>query len=200
LAFLPDLKTMETDFLQDTTAEIELGNLRVLIRQLAKEDLPSLEWEGEYSHFRRLYAMAYKRAKHCRAVLWIAEANGEKIIGQLFVQLDSERRELADGKRRAYIYSFRIRPTFRGLGVGTLMLSVAEADLKKRGVEMVTLNVGRDNMSAHRLYKRQGYRIVAAEPGVWQYIDDRGRMRTVHEPAWRMEKKILWNDSNHSII
>jgi ribosomal protein S18 acetylase RimI-like enzyme len=181
---------MKTNFLQGKPEEIKLENLGVLIRQLTKEDLPSLEWEGEYRHFRRLYAIAYKRAKRHGAVLWVAEAIDKQIIGQLFVHLKSHRRDLADGERCAYIYSFRVRPTFRGLGVGTSLLRVAEADLTQRGIKWVTLNVGRDNLSARRLYERQGYRVVANEPGLWQYIDDRGRLTTVHEPAWRMEKKL----------
>jgi ribosomal protein S18 acetylase RimI-like enzyme len=58
-------------------------------------------------------------------------------------------------------------------------------------VGIATLNVGQDNPAARRLYERRGYRVVGAEPGVWQYVDHDGFVRTIDEPAWRMEKKLL---------
>ncbi len=163
-------------------------------RQIRKSDLPSLEWEGEFSHFRRLFAEAYQSALLGRAVLWLAEIVEVELIGQLFVQLSSGRPELADGDYRAYIYGFRIKSAYRGHGVGTRLLTVAEDDLVKRGYSRVTLNVGRDNPDARRLYERSGYRVVAAEPGRWSYLDQYGRRRDVHEPSWRMEKAL--NSSN----
>ena len=163
----------------------------IVIRHLVKADLPALEWDGEYSHFRRLYARAYQRSQKKRAVLWVAEMVEVGVIGQLFVQLAGERAELADGEHRAYIYSFRVQPPYRRFGVGTRLLQTAEQDLFERGMRTVTLNVGRENHEARQLYERLGYRVVAPEPGRWRYIDDRGRVRTVHEPAWRMEKLLM---------
>lgn len=161
---------------------------RVVYRHVTRADLPALEWDGEYSHFRRLYAQAFERARAARAVLWLADLQDEEIIGQLFVQLNSQRPELANGENRAYIYSFRVRSAYRGLGVGTGLLQVAEADLEARGFCQITLNVARENGAARRLYERHGYRVVAPEPGHWHYIDHRGRLREVNEPSWRMEK------------
>jgi ribosomal protein S18 acetylase RimI-like enzyme len=152
--------------------------------------LPSLEWDGEYRHFRRLFADAFRRSQRGEAVLWIAELPETGIIGQLFIQLDGIRSGLADGQERAYIYGFRVRPDFRGEGVGSLLLSTTETDLRSRGFVQIALNVGQDNPDARRLYERFGYRVVAAEPGVWSYLDDQGRLRQVNEPAWRMEKQI----------
>jgi ribosomal protein S18 acetylase RimI-like enzyme len=161
---------------------------RVIYRHATRMDLPALEWDGEYAHFRRLYAQAFERARNGRTVLWLADLPDKEIIGQLFVQLNSQRPELANGVSRAYIYSFRVRSAYRGAGVGTGLLRVAEADLVARGFLQVTLNVARENLEARRLYERQGYRVVAPEPGRWHYIDHRGRLREVNEPSWRMEK------------
>jgi ribosomal protein S18 acetylase RimI-like enzyme len=52
------------------------------------------------------------------------------------------------------------------------------------------LTVARDNLDAQRLYERLGYSTVAAEPGRWQYRDQYGRLRSVHEPTYRMEKPL----------
>jgi ribosomal protein S18 acetylase RimI-like enzyme len=166
------------------------GQEQVIIRVLKKNDLPELEWGGEYTHFRRLFADAYESAQRGRSVLWVAELPGMGILGQLFVQLTSGRSELADGYQRGYIYGFRLKPLYRSRGIGTQMMEVAEQDLLRRGFQWVTLNVGRDNPQARRLYERRGYRVVANEPGEWSYYDDKGVRRQVHEPAWRMEKKL----------
>jgi ribosomal protein S18 acetylase RimI-like enzyme len=157
-------------------------------RHIQKSDLPALEWDGEFSHFRRLFIEAYQSAMQGRAVLWLAEVVNMDLIGQVFVQLNSGRPELADGSFRAYVYGFRIKPAYRGYGVGSRFLDVVEADLIKRGYSRVTLNVGRDNPDARRLYERCGYQVVAAEPGRWSYLDQNGKRHEVHEPSWRMEK------------
>ena len=164
---------------------------RLIIRHTTQDDLPGLEWDGQYTHFRRLFEKAFRRAEEGEAVLWVAELPLTGLIGQLFVQLESHRTEFANGRSRAYIYSFRVRPPYRGAGIGSLLMQTAETDLGKRGYQRITLNVGRDNPDAHRLYKRFGYIVVADEPGRWSYLDQNGHRRHVHEPSWRMEKELL---------
>lgn len=163
----------------------------ISIRQIRKADLPDLEWDGEYTHFRRLYAEIFQSAISGKAILWGVFYPQEGLIGQVFIQLTSARSELADGKQRAYIYGFRIKSSFRGYGIGTFMLHFIEHDLVKRGFNQVTLNVSLDNPGARRLYERNGYHIVANEPGNWSYLDHHGHRRNVHEPAWRMEKILI---------
>lgn len=164
----------------------------LIIRTVQKSDLPALEWDGEYRHFRRVFADAYERSQVGFSVLWVADLPhpGPGIIGQVFIQLSCDRPELADGRERAYLYSFRVRAAFRGKGVGTRILDVVEDDLRERGFQAVTLNVARTNSAAQRLYAGRGYRVVAAEPGKWSYPDENGIWHHVEEPAWRMEKRL----------
>jgi ribosomal protein S18 acetylase RimI-like enzyme len=162
----------------------------LLIRQATRDDLPSLEWDGEYTHFRRLYADTYSLVQQSKAVMWIAELNGSGLIGQCFVSLIGNRQELADGKNRAYIYGFRVQPRFRNQGIGTKIMKIIEADLKKRGFKMLTLNVGQDNFAAIRFYKRLHYTVIGSDPGIWSYIDDKGKRIDMHEPAMRMVKNL----------
>ncbi len=164
---------------------------KVEYRLLKAEDLPALEWDGEFTHFRRLYRETFRSASSGRALMWIADLIGPGLIGQVFVQLNSGRRELADGGFRAYIYGFRIKPAYRNVGVGSRLLAAVEADLVRRKFRFSTLNVARDNPDACRFYERHAYRVVAAEPGYWSYLDDQGMRHEVHEPAWRMEKRLL---------
>jgi ribosomal protein S18 acetylase RimI-like enzyme len=166
-----------------------LDNL--IVRLIQESDLPALEWEGEYRHFRRVYADAFERSQRGLSVLWAAELPPWPfIIGQVFIQLICDRPELANGIDRAYLYSFRVRPTYRGKGIGTRIMQVVEDDLRKRGFRSVMLNVARDNYSAQRLYFRRGYKVIAAEPGKWSYPDENGVWRHVEEPAWRLEKRL----------
>lgn len=163
---------------------------QVIIRHLTKEDLPLLEWGGEYSHFRRLYSDVFQSACDGKAVLWVAELPRIDLIGQLFVQLTSARLELADGSHRAYIYGFRIKPDYRNQGIGKRMMAVAEHDLQQRNFMKVTLNVACNNPRARQLYDALSYLEVGRDPGHWTYLDQYGNRQEVHEPAWRMEKTL----------
>lgn len=162
----------------------------ITIRKMQKSDLPDLEWDGEYTRYREVYLMEFERSQIGSSILWVAEKTGIGVIGQLFVQLNAERTELANGVTRAYMYAFRIRPPYRNYGLGTLMMHVMEGDLVTRNFCWITLNVGKTNFAARRLYSRLGYRVVAHEAGRWSYRDEKGVMQNVEEPAWRMEKFI----------
>lgn len=162
--------------------------LQVQIRLIREKDLAALEWDGEYTHFRRIYADTYERTMQGRSLMWVADLPTQGVIGQVFIQLICDRPELADGLRRAYLYAFRIRPEFRSQGLGSTMLAVVEDDLSQRGFSWVTLNVARDNPRARKLYERHGYLVVAAEPGIWSFPDENGLWHTREEPAWRMQK------------
>jgi ribosomal protein S18 acetylase RimI-like enzyme len=116
--------------------------------------------------------------------------NGSGLIGQCFVSLKGNRPELADGLTRAYIYGFRVQPKYRNQGIGTQMMQTIEHDLKRRGYRQATLNVGQENLNAQRFYNRLGYMLAGSDPGYWSYIDDKGKRRDVHEPAWRLVKDL----------
>jgi ribosomal protein S18 acetylase RimI-like enzyme len=175
----------------DSQATAPLGWAeRVIIRTVRAADLPDLEWDGQYTHYRRMYADAYQRSLQGRSILWVAVLPGAGIIGQAFVQLLCDRPDLADGTCRAYMYAFRVKPEYRGRSIGTRLIKTMEADLLRRHYNLVTLNVARDNTAARRLYERMGYQVVAPEPGVWSYQDHLGEWHTVEEPAWRMEKSL----------
>ena len=119
---------------------------------------------------------------------WVAENAEKKIVGQVFLQLDCDRPELADGWSRAYLFSFRIKPEYRNREIGTRMVAVLENFLRERKFRSLTLNVARNNLDAIRLYERLGFKIVAPEPGIWSYVDHKHHLQTVEEPSWRMEK------------
>ena len=161
---------------------------QVHIRHASRNDLPALEWGGEYAHFRHIFAEAYRLMETGGAVMWVADLMVEGLIGQLFVQMYHQNHSKSINTSYAYIYGFRVRPEYRGIGIGSHLLQTAENDLLHRDFQRVALNVARDNEAAKRLYERFGYQVVAPEPGIWSYLDDKGNRRFVSEPAWRMEK------------
>jgi ribosomal protein S18 acetylase RimI-like enzyme len=164
---------------------------KVQIRPLRQADLPALEWNGEYSHFKRVYQNNFERIEMGDALAWVADLLGVGVIGQVFIQLNCGRPELANGTTRAYFFSFRIRPEYRDRGLGSRMMHVFEEDLRQRGFKSLTLNVAKDNPRAIELYRRNGYRIMAHEPGKWSYPDEGGEWHHMVEPAWRMEKRLV---------
>ena len=162
----------------------------VVFRQAVESDLPALEWNGQFQHFRQIYQDIYRLSLRGEATIWVAELPEVELIGQLFVQLKSARFELADGKSSAYIFGFRVKPEYRSFGVGSRMMEWVEEDLLSKGYKRVNLNVNHDNIRARNLYERLGYRVIGEEPGNWSYIDDKGKLQDVNEPAWRMGKKL----------
>jgi ribosomal protein S18 acetylase RimI-like enzyme len=164
------------------------SNIR--IRKAFRSDLPALEWGGELSHFRRIFAEVYRHSVSGDALIWIVEQDGVGLIGQVFIQLLSHRPELADGSSRAYIYGFRIKKEYRNQGIGSDLLRFIEDDLYERGFRSVSLNVSQENKGARRLYERFGYKITGPDPGQWSYVDEHGRVQQVLEPAWRMQKNL----------
>jgi GNAT superfamily N-acetyltransferase len=57
-------------------------------------------------------------------------------------------------------------PEFRGLGIGTALLEIAESNGSEAGAPALSVIVGSWNDAAIRLYDRAGYEAVASEPAI----------------------------------
>jgi ribosomal protein S18 acetylase RimI-like enzyme len=146
-----------------------------------------MEWEGEYRRYRVVYQRAYAESLRGRRVLLVAELQG-LIIGQIFVQVDST---LAAGRgEAAYLYALRVRPEYRGRGIGTDLVREAEALLRQRGYARALISVAKDNDAARRLYERLGFEVFGEDAGNWSFVDDQGQVQEVHEPAFLLEKQL----------
>ena len=171
--------------------QLKIDPRMVNIRKVTVDDLESLEWDGEYRHFRRTYRENYNRTLVGTTKMWIMTHRLDLTIGQLFVQLNSNNHTLADGRHRAYIFSFRIRKEFRSQGLGTYFLNFAEDDLLHHGYKIITLNVAQTNHRALKLYEQNGYHVIGPDPGIWSYQNDDGEWIKMEEPAWRLEKNLV---------
>lgn len=161
----------------------------VVIRRAEENDLPALEWEGEFAHYRRLYHHAMNEAKRGRRILLVAETDG-LLVGQIFIQFSSGRSELADGTRSGYLYSFRVRPEYRSMGIGSSLMKEAERILRQQAFRRAVIAVARDNIGAQKLYEDRGYARFAEDPGEWSYVDHKGEPQEVHEPAYLYQKQL----------
>ena len=65
-----------------------------------------------------------------------------------------------------YICGVAMLPEHRGRGVGSRLMALAEEQALELGFEKLSLIVFEQNVAAHRLYQRLGYKEVAREPVV----------------------------------
>ena len=162
-----------------------------IVRRLEEQDLPALEWDGAFLHFRNLFRHSFEDMRlGIRLLLVMEHRPSGAIVGQVFLQWNSSDPRFADGRRRGYLYSLRVKPAFQRRGLGTRLMDAAEEELRQRGMDTASIGVEKDNRDARALYERQGYHIIAEDPGTWSYIDHLGRRQEVVEPAWLMEKKL----------
>jgi ribosomal protein S18 acetylase RimI-like enzyme len=161
----------------------------VVIRPVHADDLPALEWDGVYTRYRQVFRETFEDAQRGQRVMLVAVAAGE-VVGQVFVQLNSSEQQFADGATRGYLYALRVRPVWQGQGVGARLIAAAEAALRERGFTTAVIAAAKENAGALRLYERLGYRVFAEDPGRWSFTDANGKMQSVAEACWVMEKHL----------
>jgi ribosomal protein S18 acetylase RimI-like enzyme len=159
----------------------------VTIRPLTAADLPQLEWDGEYTHHRPVFQRTL--ADVARGIrLMLGAVVGDQVVGQVFVQLQSSELEFASAGRRGYLYSLRVRPGWRGCGIGSQLVAAAEGELLARGYREAAISTAKENEGARRLYERLGYHVFKDDQGEWWFTDVNGLLQHVQEPCWVMEK------------
>src|SRR5258708_401434 len=161
----------------------------VKFRFAEQDDLPKLEWYGQYTHFRRVFQRAYEDQLAGRRLMLLADVNGWP-IGQIFMQLESLDEDLSHLGRRGYLYSLRVMDHLQRCGIGTALIREAEAILSSEGYSSVSIAAAKENPGARRLYERLGYHVFMEDSGRWSYIDHEGRTRHVMEPCWVLEKNL----------
>jgi len=185
------MSSLKTDDKNPVYYQDESWLSHVRYRNAVEADLQEIEWEGKYKKYRHVYADVYKRTARGLALMWVAELPEFGLVGQAFVQLKMHDTSYANGRTRAYIHSFRVRPAMRNRGLGTALMRVVEQDLIQRGFSEVTLNVAEDNQGALRLYHRLGYSVLKKISGKWSFYDDQGKLRHVAEPGYRLVKTLV---------
>ena len=163
--------------------------LTIVIRPAEAADLPALEWGGVYTNQRPVFERTLAEMRAGQKYMLVALAHAE-VIGQIFLQFRSAELQFADGATRGYLYALRVRPEWRGHGVGTFLLNAAEAELRQRGFRVAVISAGKDNPRARQLYERLGYHPFTDDPGEWYFTDVNGVLQHVQEACWVLEKAL----------
>jgi len=166
-----------------------LEALDVIIRNADERDLLALEWDGEYTRFRRLYREAMHEARKGKRAILVAEV-GDLVVGQLFVNYHSTWRKSFFGQRTGYLHSFRVKPNFRNQGVGRNLIAQAESMLVQRGFNRAVISVAQTNEAALRLYQSLGYELFREDPGRWSFKDHHNQIHHIIEPAYVLRKSL----------
>lgn len=163
-------------------------NIPITIRTLKRDDLPLLEWHGQFSHLRILFRRSFREQLRGHRQLLIACSN-DLPIARLFIQFDMHARSNTSNKR-GYLYSFHVHEMFRGYGIGTRLIQSAEAILNAKHYTSVSIAVAKENPRARKLYQRHGFQVYGEDPGKWKYRDHTGKIRVMNEPCWLLEKTL----------
>ncbi len=160
----------------------------VRLRLARREDLPKLEWFGQYTHYRRMYLRTFEEQQRDRRLMLLAVLN-DFPVGQIFIHLPDAQPGVPR-RHRGYLYALRVMEPFQRNGIGTRLILAAEAILQERDYQWSVIAVAKENEGARRLYERLGYVVFAEDAGHWHYADHQGTVRSVNEPSWMLQKAL----------
>lgn len=122
----------------------------VVIRRCRRSDLALLEWDGEFARARALFARLFAFA-HRRGIVMLVASRGRDHLGQIWV-------DLARNPPGALLWALRVKPGWRGRGVGTQLITAAEQVAARLAHPWAEIEVEPGNLRARALYERLGYR------------------------------------------
>jgi GNAT superfamily N-acetyltransferase len=146
------------------------------------EDIPRLEWNGEFSEHRAIIAQAFAAQAAGSGLVMVATVKTFP-VAQLWVRF-------ADQGRPPRFWAFRVMPSYQGHGIGAALLTFAEAELAKRNFEACEIGVDRDNLRVKLLYQKWGYRVAYAQVEDYRYVTPAGEMRKGRADQWIMLKQL----------
>ena len=163
---------------------------QVTIRLIREEDLPALEWDGEYSRYRKVYQEVYRNFEKGISIPYVAETEENGIIGQVFLTRKDPNPSYSPRSRYFFLSSFRIKREFRDRGLGDRFMDVCFREVRSRKLRDIFLNCSTDNNRARRFYEKHGFRVVRVDEGKWSYINPEGLVVSEHQSAYLMRKTL----------
>ncbi len=162
----------------------------VTIRLIREADLPELEWDGEYTRYRKVYREVYRNFEKGISLPFVAETTADGIIGQVFLTRKEPNPSYMPRSRYFFISSFRIKPGFRDRGLGSRLLDVCFREVRSHRLRDIFLNCAAANNRARHFYEKHGFRVVRLDEGNWSYVNHEGLVITEHESAYLMKKTL----------
>jgi ribosomal protein S18 acetylase RimI-like enzyme len=133
--------------------------VRVTIRNLTREDLPSCTWSGLATHLTRV-AQALERVERGEVdyLALCPPSNLPVAIGGI---------DYAVTPGAGTLWQLAVHPALRSCGIGTILIRAAEQRIRARGLSRAELGVEEINPRARALYERLGYRAYGRKPEAW---------------------------------
>ena len=166
----------------------------VTIRLLREEDLPALEWNGEYKRYRRIYREVFRNSQKGISFPLVAETSGDGIIGQVFLNQKEPNPKFTARSPYYFLSSFRVKPQFRGLGLGSRLLKECEKQVTLHRLRDIYLNCAVSNHRARWFYLEHGFQVIRIDDSDWSFVDDEGFVVTEHQHAYLMRKTVSIRD------
>lgn len=135
------------------------ATIRATVRPCTEADLPALEWLGLYAPHRNIIREAYEGQLRGDQLMLLAVAAGFP-IAQVWIDLARKRRE-----RAAVLWAVRTFHPLQRAGIGTKLLRITEAALRKRGILRAELEVEPGHVDATAFYRSLGWRETGTAPG-----------------------------------
>ena len=151
--------------------ESESIEKEVELRRAREEDLPEIQMIERVS-FINPYSTFYQKhlLKHAD-IYYVAMYRG-KIIGYIIARVENRGLPGVDVGKIGHIVSIAIHPDYRRRGLGKLLMSRAEEELKRMGCRRVFLEVRVSNYPAIKLYQKLGYIKLKVIPRYYQDGED----------------------------
>lgn len=126
---------------------------KMIFRKATSEEMLSLWGYKEISEASPTARFFCEHISSGNAEFWTIDDNG-KLIGELYVFLNMEDKDFADGKNTAYLCAFRVEEGHRGRGLGSRLAETVLASLKGRGFRGATIGVDESEELNIKLYHR----------------------------------------------
>jgi ribosomal protein S18 acetylase RimI-like enzyme len=130
------------------------GVLLALMNHLADFPVPLWRTSEEITRADRPMLLSALREPSPETVIIVAEDSLGTVCGYVFV---STHYDFFTGQPHAHIEVVAVDPSFRGQGIGRMLMAEAERWARSRGYDRVTLNVFAANVRAKGLYERLGF-------------------------------------------
>jgi GNAT superfamily N-acetyltransferase len=137
------------------------GDLGYIVHRhgvLYQEDFKGHLFEALVARIVADFVETYDPESEC---CWVAQRNDNgEFLGSVMLVKDRER---TDSSRTARLRLLLVEPQSRGLGLGATLVRQCTKFAREAGYSRIVLWTQSNLLSARRLYRREGYRLVTSE-------------------------------------
>jgi ribosomal protein S18 acetylase RimI-like enzyme len=150
-------RTLETTVELGGTERVdELRSLWLALHRHERRVAPTLPFVEDELSWRRRRSLYLRRLEREQGFLALAR-NRDGLVGYAFVRTEEGSDDTFPlGERYAELYSLSVADSWRGQGIGTLLLDFVDTEIASRGIRDLIVSVTVGNSGAQRLYERRG--------------------------------------------